>query len=85
MQLTTEHAEKHIDSKRKTIIFYDFLCALFYMRFNLIISKKITREQGELLEIKSLFKAQNTSMNSVVLFKCIFWVNKDIGQESKDG
>jgi hypothetical protein len=57
MQLTTEHAEKHIDSKRKTIIFYDFLCALFYMRFNLIISKKITREQGELLEIKSLFKA----------------------------
>jgi hypothetical protein len=25
MQLTTEHTEKHIDRKRKTISFYDFL------------------------------------------------------------
>jgi len=85
IQLTTEHTEKHIDSKRETISFYDFPrleaptfgCALFHVRLNLIISKKI-REHRELLEIKSLFKISNTSVNSVVLFKCIFWVNPGI-------
>ena len=64
----------HREYKRETISFYDFLCALFYVRLNLIIFKKITREHRELLEIKSLFKVKNTSVNSVVLFKCIFWV-----------
>ena len=28
MQLTTEHAEKHIVSKREALSFYDFLCEL---------------------------------------------------------
>ena len=28
MQLTTEHTEKQIDSKRGAISFYDFLCEL---------------------------------------------------------
>jgi len=32
------------------------------------------REHGELLEIKSLFKVENISVNSVVFFKCIFRV-----------
>jgi len=56
MQLTTENTEKHIDNKRETISFYDFLCALFYAKLNLIVFKNITRGHRELLEIKSLFK-----------------------------
>ena len=71
MQLTTEHTEKHTDSKREAISFYDFLCALFYVKLNLIISKKIKREHRELLEIKSLFKINNTSVNSVVTIRYI--------------
>jgi len=66
MQLTTEHTEQHIDSKRETISFYDFLCALFYVRLNLIISKNITREHRALLEIKILCNVENASVNSVV-------------------
>jgi len=66
MQLTTEHTEKHVDSKKETIRFCAFLCALFHVRLNLSISKKITREHGELFEIKSLFKVHNASVNSVV-------------------
>ncbi len=73
MQLTTEHTEKHIDSKRETISFYNFLCELFYVRLNLIISKKITREHREVFEIKNLLKLK-IPVNSVVLFKCIFLV-----------
>ena len=72
MQLTTEHTEEHIDSKRETISFYGFRWALFYVRLNLIIFKKITRGHRELLESKSLFKVKNTSVSSVVLFKFIF-------------
>jgi hypothetical protein len=66
MQFTTEHTEKHIDSKREAISFYDFLCRLFDVRLDLIISKNIPREHRDILVIKSLFKVANTSVNSVV-------------------
>jgi len=54
MQLTTENTEnteKHIDSKRETLSFYDFLCAFFYARLNVIAFKNIARGHRELLEI----------------------------------
>jgi len=73
MQLATENTEKHIDSKTGTISFYDF-CALFY-KIELNYFNKIIREHRGLLEIRSLLKVKNTSVNSVVLFKCIFWIN----------
>ena len=68
MQLTTENTEKYIDNKRETISFYDFLCALFYARLNVIVFLNVTREHRELLEIKSLFKIKDTSVLSVVNF-----------------
>jgi len=122
MQLTTEHSEKNIDSKRETISFYYFLRELFYVRLNLIVFKKITREHGGLLEIKSLFKwitsdiprclatglaseyneknipcieipcglvggslqVKNTSVNSAVTFKCVFWIYIRLGKGLAD-
>ena len=47
----------------------NFLCKVELNNF-----QNMTRGHRELLEIKSLFKIRNTSVNSVVLFKCIFWV-----------
>jgi len=77
MQLTTKHTEEHNDSKRETISFYGFPLSTLLCKVELkLFSKKITRGHRELLEIKSLFKVKNTSVNSVVIFKRIFWVNK---------
>jgi len=56
--LLSVHTGKYIDIKGETISFYDFLCALFYVNLNLIISKKTTQEHREFLAIKSLFKVK---------------------------
>ena len=73
MQLTTEHTEKHVDSKREAISFYDFLCVLFYVRLTIINFKNITRGDTEnYFKFKVFFKVKNSSVNSVVLFKCFF-------------
>ena len=42
MQLTTEYTEKHIENKRETISFYNFLCALFYAGLSLNFFQKYT-------------------------------------------
>ena len=54
---------------------YFWLCTLL-CKIELNIPKKITREHIELPDIKSLFKVNNTSVNSVVFLDVFFGVRE---------